>query len=398
MWWLRSTVPLLRARLTALALLFVAPAAAAGAPPKSPAQGPHAGAARPKTARLEPPVHRGILGRSIGSPSDGHLVGGARLAEGPHVRIVPYYAAGDARWGLEPLVDMIDRAARAVRKQFPDSVLSVGHLSRPGGGEIDRHVSHESGRDADIGFYVRNQQGKPIYAEHFVAFRGDGTAPTWPGAQFDDARNWAFVATVAADLRARVTHIFVTAPLRARLLQYADKIGAPGALRTRAAELMTQPKGAMPHDDHFHVRIACPSGMDKCIEQPMPKKHPHGALAQSHVPRPGRGGAAHHEAKAHAAPHAPGHGALPPPKIAAGPAAPKVTDKADKSAKHEKSEDAEQSKSESLVPSLAPIVPGLDSAVIPAPLAGPRPEKPEDKPVPPEPAPIDDPDGILDKP
>jgi penicillin-insensitive murein endopeptidase len=277
---------------------------------------------------------------------------------------------------------MIDHAARAVKKQFPDAILSVGHLSRPGGGEIDRHASHESGRDADIGFYVRNQQGKAIYADHFVAFKGDGTAPTWPGAQFDDAKNWALIAAIVGDVNARTSHIFVAMPLRTRLLQYAEKIGAPLATRKRASELMAQPRGSLPHDDHFHVRIACPPGMDKCIERPLARKQPHGrsgkaALASSH-------GAGQH-GKANAPPaHAPGHGTTPQKPAAAPPS----------------SSDAEpeSSRSESLVPSLAPMVPGLDSAIIPAPLAGSRPSGSDDKPAAPrsDAPPIDDPDGVLE--
>jgi penicillin-insensitive murein endopeptidase len=320
-------------------------------------------------------------GRSVGSPTEGHLVGGAHLTESTYLRIVPAYANGDARWGLEPLVGMIDRSARTVRKQFPDAILSVGHLSRPGGGEIDRHASHESGRDADIGFYVRNQQGKTIYADHFVAFKGDGTATSWPGAQFDEARNWALIASVVSDVHARVSHIFVASPLRTRLLQYAEKIGAPPALRTRAAELMAQPKGSLPHDDHFHVRIACPAGMDKCIEQPLVRKHPHSAVAHAH--------AGAHGKPLPTAQHAPGHGGAPAaPHHAAPHAAP-----APKAAEPE----PEASKSESLIPSLAPMIPGLDSAIIPAPLAGTRPDKADDKPTPTEAAPIDDPDGVLEK-
>ena len=326
-------------------------------------------------------------GRSIGSPTEGRLIGGAHLDEGPHIRIVPFYAAGDARWGLEPLVSLIDRAARAVRKQFPDAVLSVGHLSRPGGGEIDRHASHESGRDADIGFYVRNQQGKSIYADHFVAFRGDGTAPTWPGAQFDDAKNWALVAAMVANTQARITYIFVASPLRARLLQYAQKIGAPAAIRRRAAELMAQPRGSLPHDDHFHVRIACPPGMDKCIERPLARKK-----------RPAATGKAAVAGAQPSSPQGKARGAAssqPPAKPAPPPPPPKP---------EPRREEPEASKSESLVPSLAPMIPGLDSVVIPAPLAGVRPEKqegtPEEKPAPPPPSdalPIDDPDGVLDE-
>ena len=60
-------------------------------------------------------------------------------------RVVPVYVARDVRWGLEPLVSLIDRAGRNVRRQFPDAVMSVGHLSRRAGGDLDRHASHESG-------------------------------------------------------------------------------------------------------------------------------------------------------------------------------------------------------------------------------------------------------------
>src|SRR4029079_14944718 len=87
--------------------------------------------------KLEPPPQRLQPGKSVGSPTEGHLVGGSPLADAPPLRIHPVYAQGDVRWGIEPLVGAIDRAARAVRKQFPDSVLSVGHLSKQGGGERD---------------------------------------------------------------------------------------------------------------------------------------------------------------------------------------------------------------------------------------------------------------------
>ena len=184
------------------------------------------------------------------------------------MRIVPCHRDEDVRWGLPALTSMIDRAARGVRKEFPDSVLSVGHLSRRDGGEVDMHASHESGRDADLGFYVVNQQGKSIFAEHFVAFVGDGSAPSWPGAKFDDARNWALVASMVGDGHAHVSYLFVASPLRARLLTYAQRIGAPYAIRVRASEVMAQPRGSLPHDDHFHVRISCPAGMEGCLEYP----------------------------------------------------------------------------------------------------------------------------------
>jgi penicillin-insensitive murein endopeptidase len=163
---------------------------------------------------------------------------------------------------------MIDRGARAVRQKFPGTVMSVGHLSREGGGDVEGHRSHESGRDADIGFFVRSSGGKQLLAPHFVAFKADGTAPSWPGAYFDDAKNWTLVSSMIEDPEAHVTHLFVATPIRARLLAYAERAGAPQGARMRAAELMQQPHGVLPHDDHFHVRIGCPAHQSGCVENP----------------------------------------------------------------------------------------------------------------------------------
>lgn len=344
------------------------------------------------TANLGAPAGplRSIPATSVGSPTEGHLIGGAHLGDAPYLRIYPSYAGNDVRWGVDGLVGLVDRAARNVRKQFGDAVLSVGHLSKRGGGELDRHASHESGRDADIGFYVKNAAGKPIYADHMVAFSGDGTAAHWPGAHFDDARNWALVSSIVGDGHARVTHMFVATPIRERLLAYAAKIGASPAIRSRAAEVLAQPHGALPHDDHFHVRIACPSGMDKCVELPLAKKHGnHGSAVASHgrAAHPSAGASAHASHAAPAAAHGnPAHAA--PPSPAAKPAA-----------KPESRKPEEEARSESLIPSLGPSIPGLDSAVIPTPLAGVRSTWGTTKEAPPAPKadPISDPDGVLEK-
>ncbi len=274
------------------------------------------------------------------------------------MRVLPAYTAADARWGLAQFVAMLERAARAVRKNYPDAVLAVGHLSRKGGGEIERHASHESGRDADLGFYVKDHLGRQARADHFVAFRGDGTAPSWPGARFDDERNWALLAAMLGDERVRISHIFVASPLRARLLAYAARIGAPSWLRSRAAEAMVQPRGALPHDDHFHVRIGCPSAMDRCVELPTARRRARGPRA---VASRGHGHAAHPS-------HAPVAAKPPVAQAAPSPARPRA---AEAPRKEEREEPEEAMSAETFVPSLAPMVPGLDSVVIPAPLDDP---------------------------
>lgn len=237
------------------------------------------------------------FGRSIGSPTEGRLVGGMHLDETVYLRVMPADAAGDVRWGLEPLVEMIDRAARTVRHLFPGTITSVGHLSREGGGDLDQHRSHESGRDADIGFFVRSATGRQLLSSRFVAFRADGSAAGWPGAYFDDAKNWAFAAAMVSDPEAHVTHLFISSPLRARLLAYAERNGVDAGFRARVAEVLQQPHAALPHDDHFHVRIACPTGMSGCIENPATSGLARKSAARRHrftptasrQPRGGRG-------------------------------------------------------------------------------------------------------------
>lgn len=345
--------------------------AAPNAAPTKKAADKTSSAHRGATARASTPASE-IIGRSVGSPTDGQLVGGARLADGPHLRSYPVYAGHEARWGLPSLVSMIDRSAKAVRKQYPDAVLSVGHLSKAGGGEIDRHASHESGRDADLGFYVKSKSGKPLYADHMVPFAPDGSAPSWPGAYFDEAKNWALVASLLADGRARITHIFVATHIRERLLTYAQRNGVPYAVRVRASEVLAQPRGALPHDDHFHVRIACPSSSDKCIELPVARAlKPHGTTT-AHA----RGTAK----PARPAPPAPST-RTPTPN-----ASPPVTEPASREA---------TAQNESEIPNLTPAIPGLDAVVIAAPLAGLKQEPPavkEEKKT----DPVDDPDGVLD--
>jgi penicillin-insensitive murein endopeptidase len=173
---------------------------------------------------------------------------------------------------------MVDRAARAVAKRYPGTVLYVGDISRRRGGEIAGHRSHESGRDADLGFYVFNAGGKQVQAQAFIPFDGSLRSASAPGARFDLARNWLLIERLMADPEARVTHIFVAAPLRQRLLEFARSQGVPGRVITRAAMVMMQPTRAMAHDNHFHVRIACPASMrGKCVE--IAKNAPRGGRA-----------------------------------------------------------------------------------------------------------------------
>lgn len=261
-----------RARLDPMAARASRATNAVGSPGSG--AGLHVAAGKPIEVRLPPPPPA----ESVGYPNAGRLENGAHLdLSKPYVRVVPASAVGDFRWGLPELIHLIDRAARGVAKRYPGAVLDVGDISRKGGGDLLRHHSHESGRDADLGFYAIDAQGKQFHAHALVKFDAAGLAPSAPGVRFDLDRNWLLVQEMLTDPGARVSHIFIAAPLRARLLAHARSRGVSRALLDRAATVLMQPTGALPHDDHMHVRISCPTSMrGSCIEVAKGAIHTHG--------------------------------------------------------------------------------------------------------------------------
>ena len=197
---------------------------------------------------------------SIGSPNEGRLEGGRRLEGSKNLK-----AARSHRWGVPSLVGMLERSAARVAQKFPGSVLVVGDLSRKGGGDVDGHRSHESGRDADVGFFYKRGK-KPWISQRFLAVDAEGKVPGFPSVVFDDARNWALVASWLSDNESSVQLILVAQHLKLRLLAEGRRAGASPELLNRAASLLIHPSRALPHDNHFHVRVACPRSSDECIE------------------------------------------------------------------------------------------------------------------------------------
>jgi penicillin-insensitive murein endopeptidase len=207
-----------------------------------------------------------LAARSVGSPTDGSLVGGVPLREGAELRL--RWPEGP-RWALPALVTMLERAARTVERRFPGSILLVGDLSSRQGGSLSGHVSHESGRDADVGFYYADAGGRSVRTPKLLPVRPSGTVSSAGNLRFDEARNWALVEALLTDSGVMVQRIFVAAPLKQRLLEYARRHGTRPDVVGRADSAMRQPVHGRPHDDHFHVRIACPREQhDVCVPEP----------------------------------------------------------------------------------------------------------------------------------
>jgi penicillin-insensitive murein endopeptidase len=202
-----------------------------------------------------------MLSLSGGYPNDGWQLRGKRLRRTPELKIRE--ASRERVYGHPALVLMLGRSARDVAKAAPGSVLLVGDLSAKGGGPISGHKSHQSGRDADVAFYVTDLGGKHIPSTDYVAFDGDGRAKDGRPLLFDDERNWFLVESWARDRRAGLSHIFVSWPLRERLLKFARERPRFAKYLMEATALLKQPENGEAHDDHFHVRITCPAEEDE---------------------------------------------------------------------------------------------------------------------------------------
>jgi penicillin-insensitive murein DD-endopeptidase len=205
---------------------------------------------------------------STGEPNRGALRGGVRLAPSPHLFVRT--SRRSATWGTAELVGLIERASAAVGSQHPGSRLVVGDLSRRNGGRVHPHRSHRSGRDADIGFYLVDDAGRPSEPPHFVHVGRDGCGEL-RGVRycFDAARNYALMARMLADPVARVQYVFVAPDIRRRLVEEGERRRAPPEELERV-RIATEPhSGSHSHRSHFHVRIYCPSDdRPSCIDEP----------------------------------------------------------------------------------------------------------------------------------
>jgi LysM repeat protein len=164
------------------------------------------------------------------------LANGVQLTEGEgyHVR-----RPGNA-WGTSAVVEGISAAVARYRAAAPDAPpVQIGDISRHNGGPLREHLSHQEGRDVDIG-YVYFEQGE------------DGRKV------MDLPRTWTLVRSFATD--DDVAAIFMDYALQKRLYEHAQSIGVEQAELDR---LFEYPRGNddeavfyhwRGHGRHFHVR------------------------------------------------------------------------------------------------------------------------------------------------
>ncbi len=197
---------------------------------------------------------------SVGTVTGGFLVQAAEIpVEGTHHRVLTKVADRQTRFTTDEMRDLLMCAAKSVDSQVRGQKLGIGNLSRQGGGPLPWSVSHHNGRDGDLAFYARTPTGAVAVPEHLYHFGRDLQAADAPSPMhFDSAANWYLVkALLTCPNRPDIQHLFVASWLRESILRYAKEKKEPKELIAQAANVLAQPHGALPHDDHLHIRIGC---------------------------------------------------------------------------------------------------------------------------------------------
>lgn len=193
-------------------------------------------------ARLRADI--GALGpMSIGRTHDGVLLAGVRMPESANWEL----ESPGLAWGTQETVDALGHAIDAVAARFPDTPrLFIGNISKKGGGHFPPHVSHQSGRDVDVGYYLT--EGHRWYV-------------TANASNLDRARTWHLVRTLIAE--SDVDLILIDTQVQKLLKAYALELGEDPAWLDQifqvggksARPIIFHAKG---HATHLHVRFYSP--------------------------------------------------------------------------------------------------------------------------------------------
>ncbi len=221
-----------------------------------------ASAASPDEAMEETPSE------SRGRSNRGRLLRGVELHDSDVLEVKR--GSENARFGTAELVNAVEAAARAVAERYPGSLLVVGDLSREGGGRLSPHRSHQSGLDADIGFYLVDESGEAASPPRFVNIRRSGCGDV-QGRTYclDEERSLALLAELVSHPDVQVQYVLIAPYLRRRLLRAAEAVGLSQETLARIETVTSPHRGSHVHQNHFHLRIYCPpNDRPSCLDMP----------------------------------------------------------------------------------------------------------------------------------
>lgn len=177
---------------------------------------------------------------SIGSPNAGLLFNPQLMPEGR------LWSIRNPRetWGTTETINFVIGAIESVERQFPGSPrLVIGDISRPDGGRLNWHASHQVGRDVDIGLYHKRE------VDDFMRGRL---------SNLDIPRTWALVRALVTETD--VHRIFLDRIIQRYLYDHALAIGENELWLDVLFGRHTGGKDAIiqhvrRHRDHIHARF-----------------------------------------------------------------------------------------------------------------------------------------------
>ncbi|MCX4243208.1 LysM peptidoglycan-binding domain-containing protein [Paraliomyxa miuraensis] len=154
-----------------------------------------------------------------------------------------------AAYGTSKTIGLLEGAVAKYQRSHPGAPkVVVGDISRKGGGHFRPHLSHQTGRDIDLGYVLRGAQAGG------TRFRGVTED------NLDVARTWALLEALL-DTR-QVVYVFVDYRIQQRLYEHAK---AQGVSQRELDRLFQYPHGRgrahgiirhwPSHRHHFHVRF-----------------------------------------------------------------------------------------------------------------------------------------------
>lgn len=195
----------------------------------------------------------------IGGYAKGCIAGAVQLpTDGPGWQAMRL--SRDRRWGASELVAYIEALGRTAAQDGWPGIL-VGDMGQPRGGPMKSgHASHQIGLDVDI--WLQPMPGHTLSAEErenlsAISVLKKGTREVDP-ERFGEAERLLIYR--AAQLPG-VARIFVAPGIKRSLC----------AINWRDPSFLNKLRPWYGHDDHFHVRLACPAGASGCQDQdPVP--------------------------------------------------------------------------------------------------------------------------------
>jgi penicillin-insensitive murein endopeptidase len=196
---------------------------------------------------------------SVGRPNRGYLIDPAKIPdEGPGWTTRDVWIARKNRYGTDELIQLVEATGKRMHKRFGDVRLVVADLSsQTGGGAFAFHRSHQSGRDADLLYYMRDKDGQPFEPDAMHVFDARGRAKDGSGITVDVPRTWSLVKDLVTAPEATVQYIFMYEPLAQLLIDHAKQSGEPEWVVVKVRRALRQPGDSARHDDHLHVRVYC---------------------------------------------------------------------------------------------------------------------------------------------